>query len=163
MIPATLSSERRDHGSMAVLRKVGAVAEVHWKGFPAWCRPAQCYSSPVAMVIAIEKRAPELAADAVRQWLWQWVLRRHPMKGAGWIKERYFYGDGCRSWVFATKRRVDGNIHRLRLFWAMTIPILRRVKIRSRANPFDPVWMSYFTRRQAATRRVELFGATDWC
>jgi RNA-directed DNA polymerase len=95
--------------------------------------------------------------------LWKWALRRHPMKGARWIKERYFHADGCRSWVFATKSTIDGDIHQLRLFRAMTVPILRHVKIRGRANPFDPAWMSYFTRRQAAKRSVELFGATEWC
>jgi RNA-directed DNA polymerase len=95
--------------------------------------------------------------------LWKWALRRHPTKGARWIKARYFHADGYRSWVFATKSPVDGDTHRLRLFRAMTVPIMRHVKIRGPANPFDPVWMSYFTRRRAATRPVELFGATEWC
>jgi RNA-directed DNA polymerase len=95
--------------------------------------------------------------------LWKWALRRHPMKGARWIKERYFHADGSRSWVFATTSTVDGDIHRLRLVRAMTIPILRHVKIRGRANPFDPAWRSYFAHRHAATRFVELFGATKWC
>jgi len=95
--------------------------------------------------------------------LWKWALRRHPMKGARWLKERYFHADGSRSWVFAAKSPVGGDTHRLRLFRAMTIPILRHVKIRGRANPFDPAWIPYFTRRHAAKRPVELFGATAWC
>jgi len=31
------------------------------------------------------------------------------------------------------------------------------------ANPFDPVWTTYFARRRTAKRSVKLFGATPWC
>jgi hypothetical protein len=34
----------------------------------------------------------------------------------------------------------------------MTIPITRHVKVRGLANPFDPVWTTYFARRRTAKR-----------
>ncbi len=95
--------------------------------------------------------------------LWTWAMRRHPTKGTGWVRQKYFHGVGSQNWVFATESQVDGNIQRLRLFCAMTIPIVRHVKIRSKANPFDPAWESYFVRRRAAKDSVRLFGAKVWC
>ncbi len=81
------------------------------------------------------------------QLLWRWAMRRHPMKPAGWVKNRYFRILGYKHWVFAAKVRVDGGIRLLSLFEAATVPIVRHVKIRREANPFDATWDDYFTRR----------------
>lgn len=97
------------------------------------------------------------------QLLWKWARRRHPMKGARWVKNRYFRVDAHRSWDFATKGPADGSTSGFRLFRAMAIPITRHVKIRGLANPFDPVWTTYFARRRIQKRPVKLFGATPWC
>ena len=97
------------------------------------------------------------------QLLWKWARRRHPMKGARWVKNRYFRADAGRSWDFATKGPAEGSTSRFRLFRAMTIPITRHVKVRGLANPFDPLWTTYFARRRTAKRSVKLFGATPWC
>ena len=97
------------------------------------------------------------------QLLWKWAKRRHPMKGARWVKNRYFRVDGHRSWDFATKGPADGSTSGFRLFRAMTISITRHVKIRGLANPFDPVWTTYFARRRIEKRSVKLFGATPRC
>lgn len=32
--------------------------------------------------------------------LWEWATRRHPEKGAYWVKDRYFRRKGPRDWVF---------------------------------------------------------------
>ncbi len=82
--------------------------------------------------------------------LWKWAMRRHPTKGAGWVRQKYFHAEGSRNWIFAAETKVNGTTKRLRLFRAMTIPIVRHVKIRSTANPFDPAWTSYFARRRTA-------------
>jgi RNA-directed DNA polymerase len=97
------------------------------------------------------------------QLLWKWARRRHPMKGARWVKNRYFRADADRSWDFATEGPADGSTSGFRLFRAMTIPITRHVKVRGLANPFDPLWTTYFARRRTAKRSVKLFGATPWC
>jgi RNA-directed DNA polymerase len=83
--------------------------------------------------------------------LWKWAMRRHPKKGAGWVRQKYFHTEGHQNWVFAAETKVGGVVQRLRLFRATTIPIVRHVKIRSLANPFDPAWSSYFARRRTTT------------
>jgi RNA-directed DNA polymerase len=79
------------------------------------------------------------------------------------VKNRYFRADAGRSRDFATKGPAEGSTSRFRLFRAMTIPITRHVKVRGLANPFDPLWTTYFARRRTAKRSVKLFGATPWC
>jgi RNA-directed DNA polymerase len=91
------------------------------------------------------------------------LLIKPAKKGARWVRNRYFRVDGHRSWDFATKGPADGSTSGFRLFRAMTIPITRHVKVRGLANPFDPVWTTYFARRRTAKRSVKLFGATTWC
>lgn len=83
--------------------------------------------------------------------LWRWALRRHPSKGTGWVRQKYFHAEGNRTWVFAAQTKVNGLTQRLRLFRTATIPIVRHVKIRGKANPFDSAWMPYFARRRTAT------------
>ncbi len=95
--------------------------------------------------------------------LWRWAKRRHPAKGARWVLRRYFRVRGSRSWAFATKDSADGKTDGLQLFRAMTIPIVRHVKVPAAAHPFDPSWTAYLARRRAAKRPVKLFGATLWC
>lgn len=85
--------------------------------------------------------------------LWRWALRRHPSKGKGWIRQKYFQAEGNRTWVFAADTEVDEGIQRQRLFRTATIPIVRHIKIRGSANPFDPAWTSYLARRRTANKR----------
>lgn len=80
--------------------------------------------------------------------LWQWARRRHPSKGTRWIKQKYFHIEGDRTWVFAADRTVGGVTQRQRLFRTAAIPIVRHVKVRGMANPFDPAWNAYFENRE---------------
>ncbi|MFJ1256847.1 group II intron maturase-specific domain-containing protein [Cupriavidus sp. CuC1] len=43
--------------------------------------------------------------------LWQWAVRRHPNKGAKWVKEKYFKTRGTRNWVFTAteEKRMERN------------------------------------------------------
>ncbi|NMM04598.1 group II intron reverse transcriptase/maturase [Paraburkholderia sp. RP-4-7] len=82
------------------------------------------------------------------QLLWKWAMRRHPTKGTGWVKHKYFHVEGHRTWAFTARTKDRGVI---RLFRATMIPIVRHVKIRGQANPFDPAWSPYFARRRTAT------------
>jgi RNA-directed DNA polymerase len=85
------------------------------------------------------------------------------MKDAKWVRKKYFQSEGNLHWIFATVGKADGYYRWLRLFRASTIPIVRHVKIRSAANPFDSGWEAYFARRRAATTSVNVFGAKIWC
>lgn len=95
--------------------------------------------------------------------LWRWALRRHPAKGARWVLRRYFRVRGSRTWAFATRGASGGTTAGLELFRAMTVVITRHVKVPGAATPYDPAWIAYLDRRNAAKRFVNLFGATPWC
>ena len=80
--------------------------------------------------------------------LWQWATRRHPNKGARWVKAKYFKTKGARKWVFAaTEKREDGKQTEAILLSESDTPIQRHVKIKSDANPHDPQWEQYFEAR----------------
>lgn len=80
--------------------------------------------------------------------LWQWAVRRHPGKGARWVREKYFKSQGSRNWVFAaTEKQEDGSRKDIVLLKEADTPIQRHVKIKAGANPHDPKWESYFEAR----------------
>jgi RNA-directed DNA polymerase len=82
--------------------------------------------------------------------LWRWAVRRHPQKGAKWIKCRYFHAVGGRSWVFAEatgERFPNGNPILKSLRYAVDTPIRRHRPIKLEANPFDSKWEMYFEDR----------------
>ena len=84
----------------------------------------------------------------VWEMLWQWAVRRHPEKGARWVKEKYFKTQGSRNWVFsATEKQKDGSRVELILLKEADTPIQRHVKIKAGANPHDPKWEPYFEAR----------------
>jgi RNA-directed DNA polymerase len=80
--------------------------------------------------------------------LWRWAVRRHPTKGARWIKEKYFKTRNARRWVFAaTEKQEDGTSRELILLNESDTPIQRHVKIKAAANPHDRNWEPYFESR----------------
>lgn len=90
---------------------------------------------------------------------WRWACRRHPNKGAGWLKRKYFRTSGSRNWVFwaqADDRR--GRIRVQTLVMASDTKIQRHLKIRGEANPFDPDWSDYFESRMGFKTKVDLSG-----
>jgi RNA-directed DNA polymerase len=56
--------------------------------------------------------------------LWKWAMRRHPTKGTGWVKNKYFRVEGNRSWAFTARSQAHGVT---RLFRAAAVPIVRHV------------------------------------
>lgn len=89
------------------------------------------------------------------QMLWRWARRRHRQKGGRWIRARYF-GTNWRFHGHICNR--DDDWREVTLFKAATIPIIRHVKVRSAANPFDPAWESYFEKRMDAKMANDLRG-----
>ncbi len=75
------------------------------------------------------------------QALWRWAGRRHPEKGQRWIKTRYFKCLKGRDWRFADKDKL--------------LPVLAEYrkrphsKIKAEANPYDPAYDGYFSKRLA--------------
>jgi RNA-directed DNA polymerase len=83
------------------------------------------------------------------QALWRWARRRHPNKSCGWVRRRYFRILDHRHWVFATTIQGYNDEPRiLALLCASDTRIVRHVRVQAVANPFDPVWDSYFAQRK---------------
>ena len=76
--------------------------------------------------------------------VWSWAKRRHSCKGRKWIKRRYFVSKGNRKWLFSDTK----SAKECYLFSVARVKIVRHVKIRQNANPFDQQWWSYFEKRQ---------------
>ncbi len=84
--------------------------------------------------------------------LWKWAKRRHPNKGARWVKDRHFQRIGSRKWEFSS----DGTTKHC-LYTTASTTIRRHVKTKGQANPFHPDWDPYFAKRkQTAKIRREL-------
>lgn len=97
------------------------------------------------------------------QALWRWATRRHRAKSVFWIKQKYFRSVRGRDWVFFGQFTDRNNQTReIRLFDAMSIPIKRHVKIRAKANPYDPDWEIYFEQRLETKMRDTFKGETRW-
>ena len=85
------------------------------------------------------------------QALWRWARRGHPNKSCGWVRQKYFRTRDHRHWVFATQTRGDTDEPRiLPLRLASDTRIVRHVRVKSDANPFDPAWDSYFAQRKCS-------------
>ena len=88
--------------------------------------------------------------------LWRWAKRRHPDKGGKWIQRKYWRSDKLRNWRFyaKTKENKSNNITYLQLAIASKTPIIRHVKLRSDATPYNPVYHDYLDKR--ILKRMEL-------
>ena len=69
---------------------------------------------------------------------WRWAIRRHPNKGARWIKQRYWRSDQTRNWLFASNDAIMTPCY--------TIPILRLRNLKIHANIFRDE--AYFLKRR---------------
>jgi len=68
--------------------------------------------------------------NAIWHSLWRWAKRRHPHKGARWVKDKYFHQVGDRNGVFSGER-MDGKgmIQTVHLMRAAGVHIKRHIKI----------------------------------
>ncbi len=91
--------------------------------------------------------------------LWRWARRRHPKKGARWVRKHYFHSIGAENGVFcATIPKPQGRQVVIRLFKASHLRIVRHVKVRWDANPFDPACDEYYEQRKRARMLRSLAG-----
>lgn len=81
----------------------------------------------------------------VWQALWRWACRRHPQKGARWIKQRYFRRHKGRDWRFAEKDKLLPTLSEFRK--------RPHTKVNAAANPYDPAFDEYFSKR--LSRKME--------
>jgi RNA-directed DNA polymerase len=91
--------------------------------------------------------------------LTRWMQRRHPCKSLTWCYKKYFTSVGSRNYVLqGTIPDRRGKPRTIRLIKAMDVPIKRHVKIRAAANPYDPIWETYFEERTALQMKENLHG-----
>jgi RNA-directed DNA polymerase len=101
------------------------------------------------------------------QMLWRQMTRKHPKKGAKWVKENYWRTVEGNTWTFATS---DGSTLRT-LRWHAATPIQRHTKVKGRASPFDGNLLYGAKRRKdhpsTKTTRGKLLqkqqGKCRWC
>ncbi len=91
--------------------------------------------------------------------LWRWAVRRHPNKGACWVKDKYFKTRASRNWVFtATEEKEDGTKSERLLLRESDTPIHRHIKIQADANPHDSQWTQDFESRWGKKMRHSASG-----
>jgi RNA-directed DNA polymerase len=97
----------------------------------------------------VSKRTFSMIDASIFHMLKWWINRRHPNKNWKWKYEKYFRRKGLRNWVFSTKTNTkDGKSFYFDLRRMMEIPIVRHVKVRREANPYDPAYLEYFEKRK---------------
>lgn len=95
----------------------------------------------------------------VHQALWRWAKRRHRNKGNGWIHAKYFRPKHRHNNGFYGKIKLeDGSRRTIQLVSAAKISIIRHVKVKAKANPFDPKWERYFEKRLDTKMTADLKG-----
>ena len=80
--------------------------------------------------------------------IWAWAKRRHPNKSKTWIRNKYYKKVGNRNWVFFSQHNYkDKKIEDITLKNATDTSIIRYVKIKAEANPYDTKFSEYFQTR----------------
>ena len=86
--------------------------------------------------------------------LWTWAKRRHPNKSLQWVKDKYFTRINQRDWIlYSHQEGKPKDESQLTLKLAASTRIIRHVKIKADANPYDPKFKRYFQERKLKQRR----------
>ena len=82
--------------------------------------------------------------------LWKWARKRHNSnnKSKDWIKEKYWYREKQRDWIFGKPDR--------RLKFASDKKIVRHRLIKFEANPYLPEWEKYYFDRELKQKNDKL-------
>ena len=85
----------------------------------------------------------------IHKTIFNWAKRRHPKKGLRWVNKRYFRTINQRNWIFFSKKSESKQQNDfVDLFSASQVKIRRHIKIRAKANPFNPEFSEYFAKRK---------------
>lgn len=88
----------------------------------------------------------------IHQALWRWARRRHPHKGARWIRRKYFHTVGRSHWIFSGTMPTVGGPRTVHLIKAYHVKFRPHVKVLAAVNPYDPKWNSYLAQRHRPKR-----------
>lgn len=79
----------------------------------------------------------------------KWIHKRHPNKGRKWLMKKYYRFHRGNVWSFySSRKQLDGTIKYIDLYKAGWTRIVRHVKIRAKANPYDSEFAEYFDNRR---------------
>jgi RNA-directed DNA polymerase len=105
----------------------------------------------------VAKRAFARIDHCITGYLWRWAVKRHPHKNKRWIRIKYFKSVHLRNWVFAVQVLDScGNRCLKTLHLAADVRILRHIKIRKEAHPFNPESQLYLQQRRNRTIPVSI-------
>lgn len=92
----------------------------------------------------------------VFQALRRWAQRRHPNRSKSWIDDKYFTSIEDDNWIFnaGLKPISNGRFKLVKLFKLRATQIVRHIKIRSDANPYNPAHAGYFEKRELSKRKT---------
>lgn len=93
--------------------------------------------------------------------LWRWIRRRHPNKNTEWLRKKY-WSLGENGW-FGMLVKTKKGYRLYRLIRTTSITIVRHIKVRGVANPYDPTWDEYFRARQTGKKFYLAKGSQAWC
>lgn len=97
--------------------------------------------------------------------LWKWAKRRHPKKGAKWVKAKYFKKVGGTNMVLfsLTKNRHDEPLE-VNLYQIGETKIIRHIKVKDRSTPDDPELKTYWAERMTKHgKEYWAKGSRDYC
>jgi RNA-directed DNA polymerase len=94
----------------------------------------------------------------VNRILWRWVHRRHPDKSVRWKRGKYFSAPGARGAFSVRVTLKSGESRVLELYQLASTKILRHIKVRGTAHPYDPQYTEYFQKRQYPIWRIRMGG-----
>ena len=78
----------------------------------------------------------------------RWLHKRHPNKGKKWLMKNYYRTRKGNKWTFHAKEKLNnGAINYIDLYNASWTNIVRHIKVKALANPYNPKWNEYFDKR----------------
>jgi RNA-directed DNA polymerase len=100
----------------------------------------------------------------IDRWLYRalrrWTIRRHPNKDRQWLKRKYW--SGPKGWFSVMGKTKQGR-RLYQLVRTTSIGIVRHIKIKAEANPFDPAYDKYFAARRAGRKTYAAKGSKPRC
>ena len=109
----------------------------------------------------VSKEAYSKLDHLMYQKLKAWAERRHPNKTGKWVAKKYWQTIGGNNWAFAT-RQEGKNPMRLRSH--AETPIVRHVKVKGEASPYDGnliYWSSRMSTHPEVSTRVSMLLKTQ--
>ncbi len=104
---------------------------------------------------AVSKQIFSKVDHLIFQKIWAWTKRRHPNKNITWIRNKYYKKVGNRNWIFFSRNNKQNTKDEdITLKNASDTSIVRYVKIKADANPYDTKFSEYFKVRSQRNRMM---------